>query len=334
MTNFPLIIYTLVPAGSFLTAFFLLRWMLASCAARFAMDKPNNRSLHLLPVPRIGGLALMAGALVGWVLALQADLVAVLLFAGGLVVVSFWDDVRGLGARWRLLVHLISAVGFVACLLPGVPPLPTVLAVLATAWMTNLYNFMDGCDGLAGGMAAFGFSFYALGAGLSGDTGLALASLSIAMAALAFLMFNFRPAKVFLGDAGSIPLGFLAAAIGLLGWHRQLWPIWFPVLVFSSFITDASVTLGRRILCGDQVTQAHKEHYYQRIVRMGWGHRQTALCEYALMLSAGACAIWGLRQKAPYQVLLLVMWGVVYLVLMYLIDKLWLEHRSANATEA
>lgn len=322
LNNFPPS-YWLAPVVSFMTAFFLLHWMLASGAARLALDRPNHRSLHASPIPRTGGLALMAGVFAGWAAVLHDGLGAVLLLACGLVAVSFLDDVRGLAARWRFLAHFLAAAGFVVCLLPGVGLLPAALLVLAAVWMTNLYNFMDGSDGLAGGMALFGFSFYALAAGFAGDAGFALASLSIATAALAFLMFNFHPARVFLGDAGSIPLGFLAAVLGLLGWHRGLWPLWFPALVFSPFTVDASATLAKRLWRGAKVWQAHREHYYQRLVQMGWGHRNTALAEYALMAAAGGSAVWGGGQSAATQVGLLAAWVVIYLILMRTVDVKW-----------
>ena len=166
---------------------------------------------------------------------------------------------------------------------------------LATMWVTNLYNFMDGSDGLAGGMALFGFGAYALAAWLAGDAVFVVVAASIAAAAAAFLVFNFPPAKVFMGDAGSIPLGFLAAALGILGWRAGHWPLWFPVLVFSPFIIDASVTLARRLLRGERVWRAHRSHYYQRLVQLGWGHRNTALAEYALMAGCGAARALGAR---------------------------------------
>lgn len=95
-----------------------------------------------------------------------------------------------------------------------------------------------------------------------------------------------------MGDSGSIPLGFLVAAMGILGWQQQLWSAWFPWVVFSPFIVDATVTLVKRSLRGARVTEAHREHYYQRLVQMGWGHRNVALVEYGLMVLAGGLALW------------------------------------------
>jgi UDP-N-acetylmuramyl pentapeptide phosphotransferase/UDP-N-acetylglucosamine-1-phosphate transferase len=199
--------------------------------------------------------------------------------------------------------------------------------VLLTVWMTNLYNFMDGSDGLAGGMALIGFSFYGAAAWFAGSTEFALVNFSIAAAAAAFLVFNFHPARIFLGDAGSVPLGFLAAALGLIGWLQHDWTWWFPILVFSPFVVDASVTLARRLLQREKVWQAHRDHYYQRLVQLGWGHRKTALAEYALMLACGVLALAALAAPAAMQAGLLAAAAAVYLALLTAIERAW--HRRA-----
>ena len=134
-----------------------------------------------------------------------------------------------------------------------------------------------------------------------------------------------------MGDTGSIPLGFLAAVLGIAGYLESVWPWWFPLLVFSPFIADASVTLLKRALRRKKIWQAHREHYYQRLVQIGWGHRKTAWIEYALMLAAGASALWAIRQDAPLQLALLVCWGVIYLLAMIIFDRYWAS-RQQNAS--
>ena len=309
---------------SFVSTFVVLVVMLKRGWAGFAIDHPNSRSLHAAPIPRTGGLALMAGVLAGALL-LQPRFWPVLAIAGVLLVVSLWDDVRSLPVVWRFLAHFVVAGVFVALYgLHGMGFVGAVMAVLAIVWMTNLYNFMDGSDGLAGGMALSGFGFYGLAAWLQGDATFAGQCWSVAAASLAFLFFNFHPARIFMGDAGSIPLGFLAAAFGLMGWRAGYWPVWFPVLVFSPFILDASVTLIKRLLRGEKVWQAHREHYYQRLVQMGWGHRRTALAEYVLMVLVGVSAVWANGQDDSTQWAIGIFWVLVYLVTMWLVDTKWL----------
>jgi UDP-N-acetylmuramyl pentapeptide phosphotransferase/UDP-N-acetylglucosamine-1-phosphate transferase len=204
------------------------------------------------------------------------------------------------------------------------------LAALAVTWMLNLYNFMDGSDGLAGGMTLIGFGCYGTAASLAGDESFAAANFCVAASAAAFLLFNFHPARIFLGDSGSIPLGFLAAAMGLIGWMSGDWPLWLPLLVFSPFIADASVTLLKRGWRGEKVWQAHREHYYQRMVQHGLGHRNTALLAYILMLASGVSAMWATRQDAPVQYGVGIAWCGVYLIIMSASDHYWERHSGSS----
>ena len=286
-------------------------------------DIPNDRSLHVSPTPRIGGVGIMAGVLSAWVLMFNTAMWWLILPMLGLFVISLLDDLRSLPVRLRLTAHFAAAAVMVAgagLLQQGM--LVTVLILLLTVWMTNLYNFMDGSDGLAGGMALIGFSIYGIAALMGHNELIATLNFSIAAAAAVFLCFNFYPAKIFMGDAGSIPLGFLVAAMGVWGWQNQLWPAWFPLLVFSPFVLDATVTLLKRALRGEKILQPHREHYYQRLLMLGIGHRNTALIEYALMLAAGSAALWSLLHPASILFVLLIS-CVVYAFAMLWVDKMW-----------
>ena len=328
-TNLPLAA-VLAPLAAGLITVLVIAAMLRFRHA-LPMDEPNHRSLHVAPIPRSGGLGIMIGTALGWCgvwLSFGGTSGAPLLvLALALSAFSLIDDVRGLPVTWRFGTQILVASLLVLGLglkasLPG-GAFGAVLAVLAVAWMTNLYNFMDGSNGLAGGMALFGFGFYALAAASSGSPAFALAAACIAAAAAGFLVFNFDPAKIFMGDAGSIPLGFLAAAMGLLGWHLRLWPALFPLLVFSPFIVDASVTLARRLLRGEKVWHAHRDHYYQRLIRMGLGHRRTALMEYILMAACGLAGLSLLDADSATQALAAAGGAVVYGVLMAMVDRAW-----------
>jgi UDP-N-acetylmuramyl pentapeptide phosphotransferase/UDP-N-acetylglucosamine-1-phosphate transferase len=246
-----------------------------------------------------------------------------------LAVLSFVDDLRGLPVTVRFAGQLVVCGAFATWVLADLWLPWIAVATLVAAWLANLYNFMDGSDGLAGGMAAIGFGASGLAAISAGDVPLAAASFSIVGAASAFLVFNLHPARIFMGDVGSIPLGFLAAAFGLLGWRGGAWPMWFPLLVFSPFVVDATVTLARRLLRGEKVWQAHKEHYYQRLVRMGWGHRRTAFVEYLVMLAAGVSALWAAQRAPSVQAAVLAAWAVLYAFGMVAIDRRWKMRASA-----
>ena len=303
--------------------------LLASKVGKEIQDVPNERSLHETPTPRIGGVGLMAGVLSGWALIFKMLAWWVVLPLIALFAISLVDDMRGLAVRQRLLVHVAAAAVLVAG--SGLVAQNVFLALLAlpaVVWMTNLYNFMDGSDGLAGGMALSGFSMYGLAALMHGNDALAMLNFSVGAAALAFLYYNTHPARVFMGDAGSIPLGFLAAAMGLWGWTQGCWAAWFPLLVFSPFIADATVTLLKRAVRGAKVTEAHREHYYQRLVQLGWGHRNVALFAYVLMFAVGISALWGQRNFAEWPWPLFLIWCGIYALLMLVLDSRWKVFRS------
>ncbi len=284
------------------------------------LDVPNERSLHTRPVPRIGGVGVVAGLSTSLLASDGFGLVVGLALA--LALVSLVDDWRPVPAPVRLTVHLTVAAVF--CLSAGeAGPVVRVVLIVAVGWMTNLYNFMDGSDGLAGGMAAIGFGAYATAAYVAGDAGLATVCACIVASSLAFLRFNFHPARIFMGDVGSIPLGFLAAALGVLGVQRGAWPWWFAAVVFAPFVVDASLTLLRRALRGERFWQAHRSHYYQRLVLMGWGHHRTALAEYALMMVTGAVALLALTLSPVGQVGAIGALGIGYAILVVLVDRRW-----------
>ena len=281
---------------SFVVSVIALRVLLARFG-RVALDRPNARSLHETPVPRLGGVAVMLGALVA-VPFLAATHGLALGLAVALAALSFVDDLRGVPTLVRLACHLGAAAVLLAYALLPMAWFELVLLALALTWMTNLFNFMDGSDGLAGGMACIGFGAYAVAALVAGHTALAALCSALSASAAGFIVFNFHPARIFLGDVGSIPLGFLTGALGALGWNEDIWPLWFPILVFGVFVGDATLTLLKRLLRGERVWQAHRSHYYQRLVQLGVGHRGTALVSYALMLVCAAAALYA-RNEPP-----------------------------------
>jgi UDP-N-acetylmuramyl pentapeptide phosphotransferase/UDP-N-acetylglucosamine-1-phosphate transferase len=316
---------------AFLVTVLSVGWLARSRAARLALDEPNARSLHTTPVPRTGGIGLLLGVAAGWAW-ITPHLpwlfwTALIL----LIAVSLLDDVRGLSAALRLVIHL-SAAMLMASALPVLQEslLFFAVAVIAIGWMCNLYNFMDGSDGLAGGMAVSGFLVYATAAWFSGSMQFALLNLAVAAAASGFLVHNFHPARIFLGDAGAVPLGFLAATFGIIGWLQHDWTWWFPLLVFSPFIVDASVTLARRLLSGARVWEAHRDHYYQRLVQLSLGHRGTALAEYALMAACGLAALGAMTLTTTLQYGVLAAAGALYAGLIIGIERAWRARQEAH----
>jgi UDP-GlcNAc:undecaprenyl-phosphate GlcNAc-1-phosphate transferase len=290
-------------------------------------DRPNERSLHSTPTPRLGGIGMMVGALPIAVAVAGDSLGVVLGCAAALAVLSAWDDVHSLPIEVRLPAHFAAAtLAILAIAAPtaahsGLGAVEAVLAVAGLVWMTNLFNFMDGSDGLAGGMAAIGFGALAIAASQAGATPLALACAALASASVGFLAHNFPPARVFLGDAGSVPLGFLAGALGLHGVLAEVWPAWFPLLVFSPFIVDATVTLLRRVVRGERFWRAHREHYYQRLVLTSWSPRRLALAAYALMAAAAASALMAASLGPAARFGIILVWAALYALLFIVIER-------------
>jgi len=242
---------------------------------------------------------------------------------------SFADDTVGLPPSVRLCGHGLAAIGAIvgAALTVHVVGLPVFgsislgwfavpFTLLFLVWITNLYNFMDGIDGFAGGMAVIGFGIVSYIAWSEAHRTLALLSLLIAASTAGFLYFNIPPAKIFMGDVGSISLGFLAGCASLIGIREGLFDLWLPLLIFSPFVVDSTVTLFRRLLRREAVWQAHCEHYYQRLVRSGWGHRRTVMAEYVLMLACGGSAVVYSRVGMGWRLALLIGWASTYVVLM------------------
>jgi UDP-N-acetylmuramyl pentapeptide phosphotransferase/UDP-N-acetylglucosamine-1-phosphate transferase len=322
-------------------AFWLTR-ALASGRGILVLDHPNDRSLHSRPTPRTGGIAIAAACLAGHVmLAVHGGVAApapwVLAAALALFAISLADDVCSVPALLRLLVHLGAAAVVVqagvrvdSLVLPGVAlalpaGLGAILSVLLLIWMINLYNFMDGMDGFAGGMGAMGFAAIAALSAAGGAQGLALSCVVIAAACAGFLPVNFPPARIFMGDAGSSVLGFLAGTALLQAQNDARLPLWLGVMVFSPFVVDATVTLLRRLMRGEAVWRAHRSHYYQRLVALGFGHRRTVLWEYLLMLLCTGAAALALRLEVVGQWLLL--WGLLAL---YAILAAWVRRLEAT----
>ena len=265
---------------------------------------PGERMLHQRPVPRVGGLAILAGSLPAALLAPAAvpgPWSGWLAAFAAVTLVSLADDARGVNVLARLAVHLAAAAG-VAWLAFGPTP-QALLAAVVIAWGANLYNFMDGSDGLAGTMGLAGFAAYALVAWHAGLPWVLFAA--IALACIPFLAANRPPAALFMGDVGAVPLGFAAAGLGAAGVATGAWGAWFPALAFLPFLADASVTLALRALRGERVWRAHRSHFYQRLNVAGAGHRGTLAVYAALMLAcatlAVACAL--LRPAAGWSAL-------------------------------
>jgi UDP-GlcNAc:undecaprenyl-phosphate/decaprenyl-phosphate GlcNAc-1-phosphate transferase len=318
--------------ASFATAFIIcLLTIILVKSTRFIdgmMDLPNHRSLHTQSVPRIGGIGITVGVLI-------ATLANVFLIGGSnyelwsfigafcaLSLISLVDDSHPLPVQIRLPAHviiiffwaLVNILEPLSSMLVSVPVAARIgsilLLILGVTWATNLYNFMDGSDGLAGGMSLVAFSAYLIAAIHAKDENIALLCATVCGAAAAFLRFNWPPAKVFLGDCGSIPLGFLAAAIGTIGVAKGHWNATFPLILFAMFWVDATYTLVKRAINGKTIWLSHREHWYQKAIQAGNTHKKVMiihfLCNVLLACVALATVFWPVFAKPWAMVLTMV----------------------------
>lgn len=310
---------------------------LAALAVRFLLRPgralplaaPNQRSLHDKPIPRVGGLAIWAGFIPialwrahelpggwGWWPGWLALLLA-----------SLQDDRVGVRPWVRLLVQLLAAAAAVWAVWPqgtqmkSAAGIALLAAIAGIVWSANAFNFMDGSDGLAAVMTITGFGAYAAGASVAGAPGIAYWAL--AAACVPFAIVNWPPAKLFMGDNGAVALGFLAAMFGIGEWARGTWPGWFPLLAFLPFLADATLTLAGRALRHERVWEAHRHHYYQRLHRLGAGHRGTLGIYGVLMAGTAVSAVATLLIEPAAGWAVLVAWCLVLGVLFLGIDYHW-----------
>src|SRR5665213_1836395 len=286
------VIIALVALGGslYLTAA-AMRWL----KRRAILDRPGARSLHSAPIPRGGGLALVPTVGLCWIVLAALGVAppqsaAIAVVALALALLSFIDDLRSLPVILRLLGH-VAAVILGISLLPADAPifqgwLPPLLDRVATAaiwvWFVNLYNFMDGIDGIAGVETA------SLGIGVT-----LVATLAVAAGALGFLRWNWQPAKVFLGDSGSVPLGYLLGWLLLLLAGQGLWAA--ALILPLYYLADATITLVHRALRGERVWQAHRSHFYQRAAQSDGDHGAVSL-----IVLGGNIALIGLAVASVY----------------------------------
>jgi len=280
----------------FVTGIMLLSFVCTGLAAWYArrigmVDHPGERQSHEGVTPRGGGIGIILALLTAslFLLVDGDETWSKCVLPGMLVLATLgWrDDHVSLPARFRFLVQLLVSMFFLGCMIKngwiqGVGS--SVLAVLFLIWMTNLYNFMDGSNGMAGLQAVFAGAVLSCLFSHAGEYNLALISACVAASCAGFLPWNLGNARVFMGDVGSISLGFIFGALLLIGVGNQAFSVPVALMVMLVFIIDSTLTLIGRILKGEQWYNAHKQHLYQRLIAQGWTHGRAALFYQAINL--------------------------------------------------
>lgn len=301
-------LFPVVLLGSLLLTASLRRYALA----KSIIDIPNARSSHSVPTPRGGGVAIVVAflaslAILGAVGFTDTHMLIALAGAGALIaILGFMDDHGHIAARWRLLGHFVSAA-WVLGWLGGLPALQmfgvqldlgwfgAALAALYLVWLLNLYNFMDGIDGIASIEAITVCLSACLLYWIAGAANLVILPLLLAMAVAGFLFWNFPPARIFMGDAGSGFLGIILGALSLQAAWVSSELFWCWLILLGVFIVDATFTLMRRLARGDKVYEAHRSHAYQFASRQHGKHLPVTLMVAALnvfwLLPIALCVI-------------------------------------------
>ena len=272
---------TIVASAFFFSAAgcYVARYLLTLNAV---MDEPNERSNHQIPVPRGGGIAVILSAVS--FLFMVATPPTLLIAALGIATISFLDDREGVSIKWRLLIQIMAVTllfipnGIVDIYFDGPifqglfsPMIDKFMAGFLLIGFMNLFNFMDGIDGITGAQTiAIGVGLFILSLFATGIKILGLEGLVLAAAAAGFLMLNWHPAKLFLGDVGSVALGFL---LGFLLLQLAAIGYWQAALILPAYyLVDGGLTFLKRLLSGQKVWQAHSQHAYQKAVRAGYSH--------------------------------------------------------------
>ena len=306
----------LVLSGCFLVTF-LFSLGITSLVREYAVknaviDMPNERSSHTEPTPRGGGIAISIPIVISIIGVYLFDLISSPLFIGLLIsaliitIIGWLDDHKHIMFYWRVIFYSIASiwtiswVGSLDAISIGLIRIPLpymwgyIVTFLGLVWLTNLYNFMDGTDGLAALQGICAGFFGGVLMLLEGETGLALICFIIVSSCLGFLYWNWPPAKIFMGDIGSCLLGFIFGALALISDVTGTVSVSIWCMLLSVFICDATFTLIKRIVRREKWYDAHCSHAYQRLVQMGMTHKQLAIAFFFL----NTIAIWPMSYAA------------------------------------
>lgn len=321
----------------------LLIWRVREFSVKHGLfiDTPNERSSHRVSVPRSGGIPIALISLAAVFFFGEITDIRVLAYMAGAVIVvvlGIFDDLSPLSSNKKFLAtSLIALIPlFFGLRFPGISPFldnAVLLNLLSFAWifgMMNAFNFMDGIDGLIGGCSIIFSMFVAVLAYCLGDMFVLSMSLVILSSCAAFLRFNFSPASIFLGDTGSMFLGYTFSVFSIMLAVRAGGGGMFYAfsLVFAVIIFDSMFTFFKRAAEKKNVTAAHREHLYQRLVRSGFSHRQVSSLYYLLASFSGACALLFMCFGDVRRPLALILAGLVFIG--YTVHVYEIEKRKAS----
>lgn len=310
-----------------------------------AMDVPNARKVHKKPMPRLGGLAIYIAFLLGYILygQISTQMISILIGSFLLIIVGIFDDINSVPAKYKFLVQTIAAsivvvygkLGFSELTILGLSfhfpmIINDILAIFFIVAITNAINLIDGLDGLSSGISAIYFLTIAVIALITNKLGGIDIILSLIMlgATLGFLFHNFPPAKIFMGDTGSLFLGFMISIIALLGYKVTTFTsLVVPIVVLAIPIFDTLFAILRRLLKGQSVAVADKEHFHHQLLKMKYSPVASILIIYAIDISFAVVSILYVLGDNQFAIAIYVVLMILLLFVVLRTDILF-EHKK------
>ena len=338
----------LIVLVTFLTSVLLTPFIIKAANHIGAMDIPNERKVHKKPIPRLGGLAIFGAFLLGYMLFARTSNQMLSILIGGflVVLVGIFDDVKPVPAKIKFIVQVLAAavvvfygriffgrITFLGLDFTFPVPLNYLFTILFMVGTMNAINLIDGLDGLASGISSIYFATIAIIAFILNkmqglDTILALIMLG---STLGFLVWNFNPAKIFMGDTGSLFLGFTISVISLLGFKgATLTSFIIPIVILSIPIFDTGLAILRRILKGEKISAPDKEHFHHQLLKMKFSMKATVLIIYAINILFASVSIFFVLGDAKMAVLIYVILMLLVLFLVMKTDILF-QHKKKDS---
>ncbi|MGN1338005.1 MAG: glycosyltransferase family 4 protein [Candidatus Coprovivens sp.] len=344
--NIFLIVFVTFMASALLVPF--VKKIAAHCGA---MDIPNERKVHKEPMPRMGGLAIFGSFLIGYMLFARTSLQMLSILIGGFIIIltGVIDDIKPVSAKVKFLLQIGAAcvvvfygnivVDYISVLgltINFIKPINYIITIGFIVAITNAINLIDGLDGLASGVSSIYFCTIAIIAFILNkmqglDTILSLIMLG---ATLGFLLHNFNPAKIFMGDTGSLFLGFTISVIGLLGFKAAtLTSLVIPVVILAIPIFDTAFAIFRRLLKGENIMAPDKDHFHHQLLKMKFSVRTTVLMIYGINILFAAVSVFYVLGDAKIAIILYVLLMILLLFLVLKTDILFLHDKSKKESK-
>ena len=338
----------LIVITTFLVSVILIPFVKKMAIHINAMDIPNARKVHKVNIPRLGGIAIFFSFLVGYMLYARSSTQMLSVIIGGIIilVVGIADDIKPVKARYKLILQIIASsvvvfygglvlaeINFLGLIIDLGTPLNHILTILFMTVIMNAINLIDGLDGLAAGISSIYFLTVGIIALILNKIGGLDIILSFIMlgSCLGFLIYNFNPASIFMGDTGSLFLGFIISVIALLGFKvATLTSLIIPLLILAIPIFDTIFAIIRRILKGEPIGYPDKEHFHHQLLNLNKSVKKTVFSIYAITALFAGVSIFYVLGNNKIAIIIYVILMVVILIFIIKTDILFLHKKKGK----